>query len=78
MNPLSAWVLPAASLLNDPPAAMKAFCNFRMAWHFIWHALVRQNFMVVSSGDDCAESNMQTGKDDEDLHKALARSPVEN
>ena len=33
-----------------------------------------------SSGDDCAESNMQTGKDDEDLQKALALSlePVED
>ena len=33
-----------------------------------------------SSGDDCAESNMQTGQDDEDLQKALALSlePVED
>ena len=33
-----------------------------------------------SSGDDCAESNMQSGKDDEDLQKALALSlePLED
>ena len=27
---LPAWVVPAPSLLNDPPAAMKALCNFKM------------------------------------------------
>ena len=66
---LPAW------LLNDPPAAMKALCNFKM--HSL--ALVRQKFFVGSSGDDCAESNMQTGQD-EDLQKALALSlePVED
>ena len=61
---LPAW------LLNDPPAAMKALCNFKM------HSLVLHLacFFVGSSGDDCAESNMQTGQDGEDLQKALALS----
>ena len=51
-----------------------------IAWRFIWHVLVRQKLFVGSSGDDCAESNMQTGQDDEDLQKALALSlePVED
>ena len=33
-----------------------------------------------SSGDDCAEPNMQSGKDDQDLQKALALSlePLED
>ena len=42
--------------------------------------IVKQNFIVGSSGDDSAESNMQSGKDDEDLQKALALSlePLED
>ena len=41
---------------------------------------VKQNFIVGSSGDDSAESTMQSGKDDEDLQKALALSlePLED
>ena len=77
----------APALLNDPPAEMKALCNIsqRTVWHFIWHVyskkyIVKQNFIVGSSGDDSAESNMQSGKDDEDLQKALALSlePLED
>ena len=77
----------APALLNDPPAEMKALCNIsqRTVWHFIWHVyskkyIVKHNFIVGSSGDDSAESNMQSGKDDEDLQKALALSlePVED
>ena len=70
---LPAWVVPAPSLLNDPPAAMKALCNFKMhslALHLA--VLVRQKFSVGSSGDDRFESNMHSGQDDEDLQKALA------
>ena len=42
--------------------------------------IVKQNFIVCSSGDDCSESNMQSGKDNEDLQKALALSlePLED
>ena len=42
--------------------------------------IAKQNFIVGSSGDDSAESNMQSGKDDEDLQKALALSlePLED
>ena len=42
--------------------------------------IVKQNFIVGSSGDDSAEPNMQSGKDDEDLQKALALSlePLED
>ena len=74
------WMLPAW-LLNDPPAAMKALCNFKMhslALHLACFS--KTEVFVGSSGDYCAESNMQTGKDDEDLQKALALSlePVED
>ena len=42
--------------------------------------IVKQNFIVGSSGDDSAESNMQSGKDDKKLQKALALSlePLED
>ena len=76
MNALPAWVVPAPSLLNDPPAAMKALCNFKMhslALHLACFSKT-EVFFVGSSEDDCAESNMQTGQDDEDLQKALALS----
>jgi len=60
---------------------MKALCNFKMhslALHLACFS--KTEVFVGSSGDYCAESNMQTGKDDEDLQKALALSlePVED
>ena len=59
---------------------MNAFCNVlqRTVWHFIGHVLARlvKQLIVVSSGDDSVgvKWNMQTGKDDEDLQRALALS----
>ena len=67
------------SMTHQPPWKHSATSKC-IVWHFIWHVLVRHIFFVGSSGDDCAESNMQTGEDDEDLQKALALSlePVED
>ena len=66
---LPAWVLPAPSLLNDPPA-MKALCNFEMhslAIHLACFS--KTEVFCVQLWRRCAESNMQTGQDYEICRK---------
>ena len=58
------------SMTHQPPWKHSATSKC-IAWRFIWHVLGRQKFVVGSSGDDCAELNMHSGQDDEDLQKAL-------
>jgi hypothetical protein len=60
---------PVLSVLqHDPPAAMKAFCDLSQSiiWRLFWHFFSKKelNYIVGSSRDDRAESNMQSGKED--------------